>query len=81
MNVVTLDQTQSTGLYRMPIDVVISTAPPGTAARGPAPVRTVRVVIDQAHTVQTIPLDAEPAGVQLDPQSWVTLVQSTFIKQ
>lgn len=79
--VITLDQTQTTGLYRMPIEVGITLPPPVARGgrRSPTPaVRTARVVVNQRHNTLTIPLDTPPAGVELDPQSWVTLMEATF---
>jgi len=69
--VVSLDQTQTTGLYKMPIDIAV-TASSTTATR---------VWIDQAHTTATIPVTAEPATVEIDPHVWVTLMRATLKKQ
>jgi hypothetical protein len=32
-----------------------------------------------AHNTLSIPLDSAPVGVTLDPESWVTMVESTFV--
>jgi len=93
---VTLDQTQTTGLYRMPIDVSVTVPPLPAAPPAPAtPVATgrrgggaagptttvVRMWIDQAHNTLAIPVAAEPTEVQLDPRVWVTMMQATFARQ
>jgi aminopeptidase N len=93
---VTLDQTQTTGVYRMPIDLKVTSPSPaaaagaapagrgggaggrGGAAAGAAPTN---VWLDKAHQTFTIPSDIEPTDVQLDPQSWVTMMQATFVKK
>jgi aminopeptidase N len=85
--VVTVDQTQTTGLYRMPIEIEV-TVPPLAGAQGagrrgggaPAPSPPTRIVIDQAHNTFTIPLATEPIDVQLDPHAWVTMMQASFVK-
>jgi hypothetical protein len=121
--VVSLDQTQTTGVYRMPIEIVVTTAPaapgaapaapparsgaaagatappavppgaapPAAAGRqgsagrqggaAPPPTTTTRVWIDQAHTTATIPVSAEPTSVEIDPHTWVTMMQATVKKQ
>jgi hypothetical protein len=115
---VTLDQTQTQGLYRMPIDigVTLATVTPangapgsagaaGTGARGGGRGATgaggrgaasgggrggagagnqagpLRVVVDKQHNEFTFPMAAEPADVRLDPDSWVTMMQATLVKQ
>jgi aminopeptidase N len=92
--VVTIDQTQTTGLYRMPLEVSL-TLPPGAAPPSAAPppagtrgggaagptTTTVKMWIDQAHSTLTIPAAAEPTDVQLDPHVWVTMMQGTFARQ
>ncbi len=86
--VVTLDQTQTTGLYRMPIEVGVTMppaapGPAGTGRRGggPAAPPTARILLADRHATLTIPLDTAPADVQLDPHSWVTLMQAAFARQ
>jgi len=89
----TLDQTQTTGAYRMPIDVSV-TLPPASAGPAATPAAAgrrggaagptttvVRMWIDQAHNVMTIPVAAEPTEVQLDPHARVTMMQATFVRQ
>jgi aminopeptidase N len=84
---VTLEQTQTTGLYRMPIEVRVSpTAPAGAARAGgaPMPPQTIRT----SHTVQVtqrrqtfaLPSDVEPLNVELDPDAWV-FMRATFGKK
>jgi aminopeptidase N len=70
---VTLDQTQASGLYRMPIEIAISRA----AAAGP----DLRVAdLREQHQVFTFPSDTEPASVALDPNAWVVM-KATFEKR
>lgn len=87
---VTFDQTQTTGVYRMPIEIRVTAAAPAPAAgaaptgRGAAagPVSTVtRVTLDKAHNTFTIPAATNVTDVQLDPNSWVTFMQATFRKK
>ncbi len=66
---VTLDQTQTQGLYRMPIAIGVGTSAPA-----------LRVVVDKQHNDFTFPMAAAPADVTLDPDSWVTMMQATFVK-
>jgi aminopeptidase N len=66
---VSLDQTQTTGVYRMPIEVRITTA--GANANAAAN-RTTRIVeLTQAHQVLSLPSEIEPTAVELDPDAWV----------
>ena len=90
---VTLDQIQTSGLYRMPVElgITVMEAPPpgGRAGRAgaqvsappqPRPVQHLQVVrLDQRHSVFTFPLDSEPVSVALDPNAWV-MMQPTFDK-
>jgi aminopeptidase N len=70
---VTLDQTQSTDVYRMPIEVAIS----AIAGAGP----TIQIAdLRQRHQVFTFPSNTEPATVVLDPNAWV-FMQATFEKK
>jgi aminopeptidase N len=90
---VTLDETQTTGLYRMPIEISVTVPPvpagvqpspaaPGRRGGGPGPTTTVvRMWVDQVHNAMMIPVPAEPTDVQLDPHVWVTMMQATFAKQ
>ena len=66
---VTVDQTQTQGIYRMPMEIVAGTGAP------------VRVVVDKQHNEFSLPMDSEPTEVKLDPNSWVTMMQSTFVKK
>jgi len=90
---VTLDQTQPSGLYRMPIEVAVTSMetpqPGGRGGRAagagappqPVPVQHIHVIeLSQQHQVSTFPLDNEPASVRLDPQAWV-MMQATLDKQ
>jgi aminopeptidase N len=73
---ITLDQTQTQGLYRMPIQIGL-TLPPGGA---PHPA-IVTMLIDHAHNTLTVPLAAAPTAVRLDPDTWVPMMQATFRAQ
>ncbi len=91
---VTLDQTQTSGLYRMPLEVAITAlaipavggragragAPAATPPR-PEPVQHTQIVeLTQQHQVFTFPAETEPIGVALDPNGWV-MMQATFDKK
>jgi aminopeptidase N len=65
---ITLDQKQTQGLYRMPIEIEA-----GSSVQ--------RVVVDKQHNEFTIPSPTAPANVRLDPSSWVTMMQATFAKK
>ena len=67
----TLEQTQTTRVYRMPIEVRVTTA-------AGAATHTVRLT-DKTQTF-TIPSDAEPTGVVLDPNAWV-FMRSTITRR
>ena len=88
---VTLDQTQTSGLYQMPIEASVTTMeapqPAGRGGRGatapaatpPAAVpvqHTYTMDLKQQHQMFTFPLDHEPVGFALDPQAWV-MMQAT----
>lgn len=91
---VTLDQVQTSGLYRMPVEVGITvmetppanvradrTGAPVSAPSQPQPVQHMHVVqLDQQHHVFTLPLDSEPLSVALDPNQWV-MMQAAFDKK
>ncbi len=83
---ITLDQTQTQGLYRMPIQIGL-TLPPGVtlpAGRGAAAVpqrAIVTMLVDRVHNTLTIPLAAAPTAVHLDPNLWVPMMQATFTAQ
>jgi aminopeptidase N len=82
---VTLDQEQTQGLYRMPVQIGIVVAPSvpesSDAARrrqdGPE-MQKATILLDKQESSLTIPLDVAPSAVQLDPDLWVPLMQSTF---
>ncbi len=104
---VTLDQTQTQGLYRMPIAIGVTMVADTAAAgggrggagrggRGSGGARggrgqgrggagggegPFRVVVDKQHNEFTFPLATAPAEVVLDPDSWVTMMQATFVKK
>ena len=80
---VTLDQTPNRGqLYTMPFQLGIEMLPAagGRGGRGarttpPLPLMWVRA----AHNTLSIPLASAPADVTLDPETWATMVESTFV--
>ena len=84
---ITLEQTQTTGLYRMPIEVRITTSAPAAGGRGsgppaaPMPTRTTHIVqlTEQRQTI-SLPSGVEPANVELDPEAW-TMMQATFVRK
>lgn len=81
---ITFDQMQSQGLYRMPVEVGITAQPAQVApsvSAPPAEMRMVEMLIDKQHNVLSIPLDAAPNDVQVDPNLWVPLMQATLEKQ
>jgi aminopeptidase N len=65
---ITLDQMQTQGLFRMPVEISIT---------GPV-MKTVKITVDQQHNVLNVPLDAAPASVQLDPRLWLPMMQASF---
>ncbi len=91
---VNADQTQSQGLYRMPIEIGIVEAPVSPAATaegrtqlgrnklerrpGEPQIQKAVILVDKAQNSLIIPLDAAPAAVQLDPGMWVPLMRATF---
>ena len=84
---ITLEQTQTTGLYRMPIEVRVSTtvAPAAGRAGGPPPApqtaRTTQLVqLTQQRQTFSIPSATEPTAVDLDPEAWV-FGRLTFAKK
>jgi aminopeptidase N len=85
---ITLDQIQKSGLYRMPIEVRITTTRPGAAggrgAGAATAMQTTRVShivqLNQQHQVFTLPSDVEPANVELDPDAWVVML-ATFARK
>lgn len=82
---ITLDQTQLQGLYRMPVEVAVTLAAPPApvppAAGSNTNVKVIKIVVEKQRTVATFPLDAAPAEVQLDPDTWVPLMQASFKKR
>jgi aminopeptidase N len=74
---VTLEQTQTTGLYRMPIELLVTTtgpAPAGRAGSAPLVSRTAHVMqITQQRQAFTYPSETEPTSVVLDPNAWVVM--------
>jgi aminopeptidase N len=66
---VTLDQTQTTGLYRTPIEVRITT--PGGNPTAPASRVVHKVQLTDAHQTFSLPSGVEPTNVELDPEAWV----------
>jgi aminopeptidase N len=88
---VVLDQTQSQGLYRMPIEIGITVPSSATsqpevtgsrAGQNRVPqTRIATMLIDQQHNVLNILVDVEPNDVQIDPNYWVPLTQVAFQKQ
>jgi hypothetical protein len=87
---VALDQIQTQGLYRMPVQIGITMPPSATSpetggSRGAqnrsAPTRIASMLIDKQHNVLTIPLEDAPTEVQVDPNLWVPLMQVVFEKQ
>ena len=82
---VTLDQGQTQGLYRMPMEIGITL--PATSTRSASSAtsasgrKTVKLLLDAQHAVETFPLDTAPLDVQLDPNTWVPLMQAAFERQ
>jgi hypothetical protein len=64
---VMLDQTQTSGLYRMPIEIRITR------------VSHVVQLSERRHTF-SFPSDVEPANVELDPEAWV-MMRASFVKK
>ena len=85
---ITLEQTQTTGVYRMPIEVRITTSAPPAAGRGgsgtpaaPVPARSTHVMqLTQQRQTFSLPSDREPSNVELDPDAW-TVMQATFVRK
>ncbi len=40
-----------------------------------------RIVVDKAHNELVVPLDTAPLDVKLDPSTWVTMVQASFVRK
>jgi aminopeptidase N len=80
---VTLEQTQTTGLFRMPIEIRVSTtgAAPSGGGAAPAGARVTHVAqLSQQRQTFSFPAAAEPANVELDPEAWV-MMRATFAKK
>lgn len=83
---VTVNQTQSQGLYRMPVEVDVQLPPGSETATGNSATRPSQgpetlkatILVDKQDNLLTIPLDTAPTDVQLDPGLWVPLMQATF---
>lgn len=71
--VVTVRQTQTADPYVFPIDV-------GVAA-GTGPSRIVRLQMQARSVTGTIPMDAEPASVTLDPNVWLLAEFGSFRRE
>ena len=66
---VTLQQTQTSGLYRMPIEVRITTA----GATGQTSRVTHRLQLTEARQAFSLPSGMEPTNVELDPDAFVMM--------
>jgi aminopeptidase N len=82
---VSLGELQTQGFYRIPVELAITL--PSTSATKPAEpspdtasVKRVNVVLDGPLTTASFAVDAPPLDVQLDPDTWVPLMQATFGK-
>lgn len=77
---ITLMQEQTQGLYRIPATIAITLSPAPPPENGPPAPREKlsRLVLDGRRTTLAIPLDAPPADVRLDPDTWVPLMQADF---
>lgn len=88
---INVDQTQTQGLYRMPIEIGVTMAaptatPPAGGGRGgtgrPGAAGAIpRMVVDKQHNEFTLSIPTEPLDVKLDPNSWVTMMQATLVKK
>ncbi len=80
---ITLDQTPNGGqLYTMPFQIGIEMPPAATpVGRGPELTKPPLTLmwVRGAHNTLSIPLESAPVNVTLDPESWVTMVESTFV--
>jgi aminopeptidase N len=85
---VTLEQTQTTGVYRMPLEIRITTSGPAAAGRGvsgaaaaPVPTRSTHIVhLTQRRQTFSLPSGVEPSNVDLDPDAWA-MMQATFVRK
>jgi len=82
----TLEQTQTTGLYRMPIEIRVESTLPGggrggAAGAAPVPTRTSQTFqLTQQRQTFSMPSDVEPVSVELDPNAWV-MMRAVFVKK
>ncbi len=70
---VTLEQTQTTGLYRMPIELLVTSTAATGRAGGPPSATTHVMQLAQQRQSFTFPSDTEPTSVVLDPSAWVVM--------
>jgi aminopeptidase N len=84
---IVIDQTQTQGLYRMPIQIGITIPSPtsqteaGRASQIRVPqTRIETMLIDKQHEVLNVSLNGSPSDVELDPNCWVPLMQVAFEK-
>jgi hypothetical protein len=68
-----LRQTQTGDPYRLPIEIGI--------AAGTAPPRVHKIELTAASGTFSIPADAEPTAVTIDPNSWVLLESAELTKR
>ena len=81
---VTLDQIPNRGqLYTMPFQLGIEMPPaaePAERGRGASPTPPPPLLwVRAAHNTISIPLASAPTDVTLDPETWATMVESTFV--
>jgi aminopeptidase N len=70
---VTLMQTQAGELFRLPLEI-------GVMALAQGPYRIERVELSQRQTTFTFPVEQEPAGVMLDPSTWLLKDSGPFAR-
>lgn len=70
---VRLEQTQPGEPYRLPVEI-------GITATEPSPPRLERVDLDGARGTFRLGCDAEPAGVVLDPGTWLLMEAGPFAR-
>lgn len=75
---ITLTQNQQQGFYRIPATIAVTMSPAPDGARGAPTEKLSKIVLDGRRTTLTIPLDAHPAKVRFDPDSWAPLMQVDF---
>jgi aminopeptidase N len=80
---ITLEQTQTTGLFRMPVEIRVSTTGAAPAGAGAAP-NAARVIhlaqLTEQRQTFSFPSGAEPTAVELDPEAWV-MMRANFVKK